>query len=70
MGSVDVDELFVFGAGEQNMEGPVGTITQHGGTGPVALEITMEEYAYEAEKYYAKSLEIFDGLLKGGTQDA
>ena len=46
------------------------TLKKYGYTGPVALEITMEEYAYEAEKYYAKSLEIFDGLLKGGTQDA
>ena len=68
--SDDEDEQLVLGEGEQNLQAHVDTLKKYGYTGPVALEITMEEYAYEAEKYYAKSLEIFDGLLKGGTQDA
>lgn len=38
--------------------------------GPIALEITMEEYADGAEKYYAQSLNTFQNILNGGDRFA
>lgn len=68
--SDEEDEQLVLGDGDQDLRAHVDTLKKYRYTGPVALEITMEEYAYEAEKYYARSMDVFERILKGGGQDA
>ena len=64
------DEQLVLGEGEQDLSVHIGTLKKRDYKGPIALEITMEEYADGAEKYYAQSLNTFQNILNGGDRFA
>ena len=63
------DEQLVLGEGEQDISMHIGTLKKRDYKGPIALEITMEEYADGAEKYYAQSLNTFQNILNGEVTD-
>lgn len=63
--SDEEDEQMVIGEGTQDFRSSARTLEKYSYSGPVALEIIGEEYAYGAEKYYRRSLEAlksFAGL--------
>lgn len=64
--SDDEDEQLVLGEGDQDIRKHIDTLTEYEYAGPVALEITMEEYADGAEGFYAESIRVFKEILKGG----
>ncbi|MCI8561493.1 MAG: sugar phosphate isomerase/epimerase [Dorea sp.] len=64
--SDDEDEQLVLGEGNQDIRQHIDVLDKWGYEGPVALEITMEEYADGAEKFYAESIRVLKKVLKGG----
>lgn len=64
--SDEEDEQLVLGEGNQNLKAHVNTLLEYKYAAPVALEITMEEYADGAEEYYAESIKVFKSILSGG----
>lgn len=60
--SDEEDEQMVIGEGTQDFRRHAGTLNTYHYSGPVALEIIEEEYAYGAEKYYKKSLEALKSV--------
>lgn len=66
--SDDEDEQLVLGEGNQDLKAHVDTLTACKYDGPLALEIIMEEYADDAEKYYAESIKVFRQILDGGSK--
>lgn len=64
--SDDEDEQLVLGEGNQYFAAHIDTLHRWNYEGPVALEITMEEYADGAEEYYAQSIKVLKDILNGG----
>lgn len=62
------DEQLVLGEGAQDIKQHVDTLCSQNYEGPVALEITMEEYADGAEEYYKESIRVLKESLKGGAK--
>lgn len=64
--SDEEDEQLVLGEGDQNIRQHMNTLSKYAYEGPVALEITMEEYADGAEEFYAESVRVLKEIIKGG----
>ncbi len=54
--NVEDNDQLVLGEGGQDLNLHLQTLEKYKYAGPIALEIIMEEYAYEAEHYYAESI--------------
>jgi len=50
--SVEDNDQLVWGEGDQDLKKHLDTLDKYDYQGAVALEVIMEEYAYEAEKHY------------------
>lgn len=64
--SDDEDEQLVLGEGNQEIRRHIDTLSKQKYEGPIALEITMEEYADGAEEFYAESIRVLKEIRKGG----
>ena len=62
--SDDEDEQMVLGEGLQDISGHLKSMKKHHYEGVVSLEIIAEEYAYQPEKVYRKSLDVLQSFIE------
>ena len=62
--SDDEDEQFILGDGTQDIAAHLAAMEKYDFTGPITLEITMEEYADAPDESYEKTLQVLQQLWK------